>query len=126
MFYLDYIIYILLVIELCIIIDKIIITKEGFQHRGNAIIAGNGNNNLLVKPSLFKNFHLFRFIRSAYDYMSIISIVLIKYPNKYIKKLGGSMEGPLNSIADAFMKVKKQSSDNVKLFMETYIKRKKR
>lgn len=133
MFYLDYIVYITFIILTWILIYKIInmketentkkkltramVMKEGFAHRGNAIVVKREGTNQLGLKDLnpnSKNVDIISTTQSFYSFLGIFADAFVKYPNKYIRKLGSMAQGPLESLFNTFKEFLKNTKDRGK------------
>jgi hypothetical protein len=141
MFYLDCILYIILLILAWILIDKIINqnefdntikglkykpkegfnTKEGFAHRGNAIVVKNPGINQIgindLNPNS-KEFDVFAIAKGFYNFLSIFADVFVKFPNKYVRKLGNMAQGPLEALANKFKEILKKCEVQAREILE--------
>jgi hypothetical protein len=125
MFYLDCILYITLIFLAWILIDKIINEeegvklKEGFKHKGKAVIADNKKSMdiSLLNPNI-KGFNVFETAKLGYNFLSIFANVFVKYPNQYVMKLGSMAQGPIESVINKFKVIIKDSQERGKELME--------
>ena len=141
MIYLDCILYITLLILAWILIDKIINqnesvntikglkykpkegfnTKEGFAHRGKAIVVKNEGINQLSAKDLnpnSKEFNVVEITKGFYKFLSIFADVFVKYPNKYVRKLGNMAQGPLETVMKYFKEILKKTKDQAEAVLE--------
>ena len=124
MFYLDCILYITLIFLAWILIDKIINEeeinlKEGFKHKGNAVIANNKKSlNLSALNPNVKGFNVIDTAKMGYDFLSIFANIFVKYPNQYVMKLGSMAQGPIQSVLKTFKQIIKDSQEQAKIVME--------
>lgn len=102
MFYLDYVLYATILIQLLILLYYIYHVEEGFQntkykknknnngnkkgdrrnkfqHKGNSFIARGPE-----KPDFFYNFHVMEILQAVYSLLNIFAVVFVQFPNKYI------------------------------------------
>lgn len=56
MLYLDYILYIIIIILLCIIVNKIVNKKEGFEHKGKSQVYTEKNTKSVIKSAVYGSF----------------------------------------------------------------------
>ena len=129
MFYLDYILYIIILILSWVLIYKILNTREGFEHRkeikdknqgfqhkGNAFISRNS-----IEPSTSDDtdFGLFDIMQGVYSFLNIFAMVFVEFPTKYIVRLRNLAQKQLKLIYNAYKSIVKKSNE----VSQTYFKK---
>lgn len=124
MFYLDYILYIIILILSWVLIYKIINTTEGFgnkrrpgiskkkpqgfQHRGNAFIASSS-----VDPksndSVYSN--VFGIMQGVYKILNVFAMVFVEFPTKYVTKLRNFAQKQMMMLYDYYKRIMRKSND---------------
>ena len=98
LYYLDYILYTILILLSYILILKILNTREGFEHKGNSFIANTNKNkkhNEMPPESIF-----IKIIKPVYTFLNVIALALIKIPSKYLFSFGAQFQDIFDAMAE--------------------------
>jgi len=85
--YLDYTMYIILIILLYILIVKMLNTQEGFEHKGKSFIADISKKDKVQQSDIIINM-----IIARYKFLLIVSNTLIKFPSKHLFGFGSHFQ----------------------------------
>jgi hypothetical protein len=85
--YLDYTMYIILIILFYILILKMLNTQEGFEHKGKSFIADISKKDKIPQSDILINL-----IIARYKFLLIVSNTLIKFPSKHLFGFGSQFQ----------------------------------
>jgi hypothetical protein len=133
MFYLDYILYIIILILSWVLIYKIINTTEGFdnkrkpgirkkitqgfQHKGNAFIATSSIDKK-SNDSAYINF--FDVMQTVYSILNVFAMVFVEFPTKYITKLKKLMQEQFMMLYGAYKSLMQKSNGILQNYLQKF------
>ena len=100
LYYLDYILYTILILLSYILILKILNTREGFEHKGNSFIANTNKNKNKKHNARQPESILIKILKPVYKFLNVIAMALIKIPSKYLFSFGAQFQDIFDAMAE--------------------------
>lgn len=137
MFYLDYLLYIIILIQLWILLsiysknmqegfqDKKKKKKDNgnkkgesnsvFQHKGNAFMAPT-----VAKPSIIDSIKVINIFEGIYKLLNIFAVIFVQYPNQYIAKIRNLLQEQLLIMFDFYKSLMQKSNEIFQTYMKKF------